>query len=125
MFGGLDIDWAQVADSLIRVVAAFLLAVPIGWERERGTASAGLRTFPVVAMAACGYALIIRTMPDATPEAHSWLLQGLLAGIGFIGGGAILKNGADVRGVITAASIWTQVRLEPALPMSGRKSRSF
>lgn len=57
-------------------------------------------------MAACGYALIIKTMPDATAEAQARLLQGLLAGIGFIGGGAIVKNGQSVRGVVTAASIW-------------------
>ncbi|HSJ77446.1 MAG TPA: MgtC/SapB family protein [Erythrobacter sp.] len=102
----MDIDWSQIGESLIRVAAAYLLAVPIGWERERGTASAGLRTFPVVAMAACGYSLIVSMMPDATPEAQARLLQGLLAGIGFIGGGAIVKHGTDVRGIITAASIW-------------------
>ena len=102
----MDFDWPQVADSLIRIAVAFALAVPIGWEREKGTASAGLRTFPVVAMAACGYALIIKTMPDANAEANARLLQGLLAGIGFIGGGAILKQGGNVRGVVTAASIW-------------------
>ena len=103
---GMNIDLAQVTESLVRVVVAFVLAVPVGWEREKGTASAGLRTFPVVAMAACGYALIVKTMPDATAESQARLLQGLLAGIGFIGGGAIIRNGEHVRGIVTAASIW-------------------
>lgn len=106
VIAGMDIDWPQVTDSLARVILAFILAVPVGWEREKGSRSAGLRTFPVVAMAACGYALIIKTMPDATADAQARLLQGLLAGIGFIGGGAIVKNGQSVRGVVTAASIW-------------------
>ncbi|SFG96427.1 putative Mg2+ transporter-C (MgtC) family protein [Palleronia marisminoris] len=103
---GVSIDWAQVVESLVRVVVAFALAIPVGWERESGTSSAGLRTFPVVAMAACGYALIVKTMPDATADSQARLLQGLLAGIGFIGGGAIVKNGSNVRGIVTAASIW-------------------
>ena len=102
----ISFDWPQVWDSFIRIVLAFALAFPIGWEREKGTASIGLRTFPVVAMAACGYALIVKTMPGADPEAQARLLQGLLSGIGFIGGGAILKEGGNVRGVVTAASIW-------------------
>lgn len=102
----ISLDWPQVWDSLIRIALAFALAFPIGWEREKGTASVGLRTFPVVAMAACGYALIVKTMPGASPEAQARLLQGLLSGIGFIGGGAILKEGGNVHGVITAASIW-------------------
>ena len=101
-----DVDWAQVVESLVRVVVAFVLAIPVGWERERGTSSAGLRTFPVVAMAACGYALLVKTMPDATADSQARLLQGLIAGIGFIGGGAILKNGSNVRGIATAASVW-------------------
>lgn len=103
---GVSIDWAQVVESLVRVIVAFALAIPVGWERESGTSSAGLRTFPVVAMAACGYALLVKTMPDATADSQARLLQGLLAGIGFIGGGAIVKNGSNVRGIVTAASIW-------------------
>ena len=100
---------------MMRVVGAFLLAVPIGWERERGDRSAGLRTFPIVAMGACGYALIIKTMPDASPEAHARVIQGLLAGAGFIGGGAIVKHGANVRGVVTAASVWNTAAIGAAV----------
>ena len=102
----LVIDWPLIFDNLLRTGVAFALALPLGWEREKGRANAGLRTFPIVAMAACGYALLLRGMPGADADAHARLLQGLLAGIGFIGGGAILKEGGTVRGVVTAASIW-------------------
>ena len=80
-----------------------LMAI-IGWEREEEAHSAGLRTFPLVGIASCGYLLILGSQPD--PAAQSRVLQGLITGIGFVGGGAILKEGATVRGTATAASIW-------------------
>jgi putative Mg2+ transporter-C (MgtC) family protein len=102
----IDLNWSQIGEHLVRVVASFALALPLGWERGRGRSSVGLRTFPVVAMASCGYALIVRSLPGANAETMAHLLQGLVAGIGFIGGGAILKSNMSVRGLVTAASIW-------------------
>lgn len=85
---------------------AFALSVPLGWERGKGRHSAGFRTMPVVAMASCGYALLAMRLPGADAESLTRLLQGILAGIGFIGGGAILKQRGHVRGLVTAATIW-------------------
>jgi putative Mg2+ transporter-C (MgtC) family protein len=99
-------DLNQTLLDFSRVAIAFVLALPIAWERIRSRRHIGLRTFPIVAIASCGYILIIRALPDITPEAEARALQGLLSGIGFIGGGAILKQGLDVRGLATAASIW-------------------
>ena len=49
---------------------------------------------------------MVHGAPGASIETGARVMQGLLAGIGFIGGGAILKQGTDVRGIATAASIW-------------------
>ena len=57
-------------------------------------------------MASCGYLLLIHHQAQHDLAAESRLLQGLITGIGFVGGGAILKEGATVRGTATAASIW-------------------
>jgi putative Mg2+ transporter-C (MgtC) family protein len=103
-FAFLTFDWAQFLDSLAKILAAYLLTLPVGWEREREAHSVGVRTFPLVAMASCGYLLIV---PACDPAAQSRVLQGLIAGIGFVGGGAILKEGATVKGTATAASIWS------------------
>ena len=89
-----------------RLLLAYVLALPVGWHREREQHSIGLRTFPLVAVASCGYVLL-GTGPGMTADAQSRIIQGLVAGIGFIGGGAILKSGAEVHGTATAASIWT------------------
>ena len=96
-------------DALSHVVAlalAYALALPIGWNREREERSAGVRTFPLVAMAACGFVLIAAGVPGTTSEGQSRILAGLMTGIGFVGGGAILKHGDRATGTATAASLW-------------------
>jgi putative Mg2+ transporter-C (MgtC) family protein len=99
-------DWKQTVIDFLRVGFAFLLAIPIGWERHASQRNMGLRTFPIVAMAACGFMLIAKDVSGANAETQARLIQGLIGGIGFIGGGAILKEGANVRGLATASSIW-------------------
>ncbi len=88
---------------LIDIAVAYLVALPVGWERERHERSAGLRTFPLVSVAAC--ALIAVVAKSAGPDAQSRVIQGFIGGIGFIGGGTILKTGQSVHGTATAASI--------------------
>lgn len=106
LYNAFSFDWKLAVIDLLRVGIAFALAVPIGWERHDSKRNLGLRTFPIVAMAACGFMLIAKNVPGANAETEARLIQGLIGGIGFIGGGAILKEGANVRGLATAASIW-------------------
>jgi putative Mg2+ transporter-C (MgtC) family protein len=99
---------AEMAD-IGKLALAYVLGIPVGWYREREAHSVGVRTFPLVAMASCGYVLVAVPFGQADPTAQSRVIQGLVAGIGFIGGGAILKadgQGANVHGTATAASIW-------------------
>ena len=91
---------------LVALAVAYLLALPIGWNREREERSAGLRTFPLVAMAACGFVMIAIEVLGADSQQHSRILEGLMTGIGFVGGGAILKQGDRAKGTATAASLW-------------------
>jgi len=109
------IDWQDTWNTVGRVGTAYLLTAVIGWERERGTHSTGLRTFPLVGMASCGYILVLGQQPDIA--AQSRVLQGLITGIGFVGGGAILKEGTTVKGTATAASIWNAGIIGAAVAM--------
>ena len=93
---------AHVRDLLIAYALAFL----IGWNREREDRSAGLRTFPLVAIAACGFVQGTERLTQGTPEAAARIVEGVITGMGFIGGGAILKAGGEVHGTATAASLW-------------------
>ena len=101
----IDIDWNTVLFNLTHLGVAMLLALPVAFEREQKGRTAGLRTFPLVAVAACGYTLVGISVLSTT-DAEARLLQGIITGIGFIGGGAILKSGESVTGTATAASIW-------------------
>lgn len=103
----LDFNWSQFLLDLFKVIAAFLLALPVAWERERTTRIMGLRTFPLVAVASCGFVLVALAFLGAETEPQARIIQGLMTGMGFIGGGAILKGDRGVQGTATAASIWT------------------
>lgn len=103
---GFELDGQQIVYNLWHLGIAYLLALPVALDRETASRSAGIRTFPLVAVAACGYALVGFSLLDST-DAEARILQGVITGIGFIGGGAILKSGGSVSGTATAASIWT------------------
>ena len=100
-----DPDWSAIANNLVHLGIAYLLAIPIAWNREKYSRSAGLRTFPIVAMSTCGYMLIGMQVLE-TSDAEARVMYGIITGMGFIGGGAILKDGANVSGTATAASLW-------------------
>jgi len=102
-FPGLDPD--SLAGTLAGLLTAWVLALPVAWNREHGQ-QLGLRTLPLVAVASYGYVLIGVQIAGGDANALSRIVQGLITGIGFIGGGAILKSADGVQGTATAAAIW-------------------
>jgi putative Mg2+ transporter-C (MgtC) family protein len=101
-----SMNWAEVLDRIVVIGIAYVLALPIGWDREQYERSAGIRTFPLVAIASCGLVIVALRATGTGAAEQSRILQGLITGIGFIGGGAILKTQNSVRGTATAASLW-------------------
>ena len=102
-----SVDWSLFLTHLLRVLIAGALALPIAWQREFTTGTMGLRTFPLVAVASCGFVLLALEVVGESAEAQARVIQGLMTGIGFIGGGAILKESGEVRGTATAAGVWS------------------
>ena len=102
-----QIDWPGLLPELLKLGGAFVLTLPIAWEREQATRLMGLRTFPIVALASCGYVLVAESLVQGDTAALARIIQGLMTGIGFIGGGAILKQDDGVQGTATAASVWS------------------
>lgn len=101
----INIEWPLVFANLMQICIAFLAALPVALNREHRARGAGLRTFPLVAVAACGYMLIgINVLQGSQAEGR--VLYGIITGMGFIGGGAILKQNGNVSGTATAASLW-------------------
>ena len=96
----------NIVPHLVALLVAYVLALPIAWDRERNERSAGLRTFPLVAIAACGFIQAAETVTTGNAEATARIVEGIINGVGFIGGGAILVGKLGTRGTATAASIW-------------------
>jgi putative Mg2+ transporter-C (MgtC) family protein len=93
--------------SVARLGLAALLGAVIGFQRERVHSVAGLRTHMLVSMGAAFFVLAA-IQAGASAADVSRVIQGLTAGVGFLGAGAILKMGdkGQVHGLTTAASIW-------------------
>lgn len=96
----------QVLQELLHLAVAFALTAVIGWNRERESHNVGIRSFPIVGIASCAYLMVTIDPAHFDGAATSRVLQGLIAGIGFVGGGAIVKEGVTPHGTATAASVW-------------------
>lgn len=101
----MDLGSSNLMETAAKMGLSYLLALPVGWAGEREGRSVGIRTFPIVAVASCGYILVAVTRGGGA-VGDLRVLQGLITGIGFVGGGAILREGASVHGTATAASVW-------------------
>lgn len=109
-------DAPEFARLLLRLGLAVLLGGAIGWERERRDSSAGLRTHMLVALGTALFVLVPQ-QSGFGPDEMSRVIQGLLAGVGFLGAGAVLKMSqeGEVRGLTTAAGIWTTAAIGVAV----------
>jgi putative Mg2+ transporter-C (MgtC) family protein len=102
----------SVWEMLLRIVAAILLAFPLGLEREARRKPAGLRTNVLVSLGACGFVFAvvqpgILPMPQDVIEYNPTGLIGAVAsGIGFLGAGAIFASRGEIKGLTTGATIW-------------------
>lgn len=94
-----------VLDAILRLGLAFLLVLPLGWERERRSRSAGLRTYPLLSVCVCGFLLLAQRAAGG-PTEQADVFYGVLSGIGFVGSGAIMKSAEGASGMSTAVSLW-------------------
>ncbi|MFK8012761.1 MAG: MgtC/SapB family protein [Marinicellaceae bacterium] len=94
-----------IVNHSILILIALGLSLPIAFNREAYSNGAGLRTYSLVAVATCSYTLLaLAVLSDEMGK----FMAGLVTGIGFIGGGAIMKSkdSDQVNGLADAASIW-------------------
>jgi putative Mg2+ transporter-C (MgtC) family protein len=110
---------------VLRLLVAVALGGLLGYERESIGASAGLRTHMLVSLGSALFVLI-PLQAGMQVEDLSRVLQGVTAGIGFLGAGAILKQTEknDIRGLTTAASVWLTAAIGVAAGM-GREASAL
>lgn len=97
---------------LLRLGLAALLGMIIGYERERQNQPAGLRTHAILAIGSClamtiSINIAMQFYPDVPNGDPGRIAAQVVSGIGFLGAGAILRYGTNVKGLTTATSLWT------------------
>jgi putative Mg2+ transporter-C (MgtC) family protein len=95
----------ELKNIVLRIFLALFLGALVGFERQWRRRNAGLRTNGLVSLGACLYILISENIytDDASP---SRIASQIVTGIGFLGAGVIMKEGLNVRGLNTAATLW-------------------
>jgi putative Mg2+ transporter-C (MgtC) family protein len=111
-------DATQVTRITLRLLVAAILGGLLGYQREQQGKSAGVRTHMLVAIGAALFVLIPQ-QAGASSADLSRVLQGLIAGVGFLGAGAIIMGTKQVetRGLTTAAGIWVTAAIGIAAGM--------
>ena len=109
----MDIEWLGLPDAsyaarvAIRLGSAALLGGLVGAQRELQGKAAGLRTHMTVSLAAATFVVVVIEATGGTGNLGT-VIQGIAAGVGFLGAGTILKKSSDedIQGLTTAATIW-------------------
>lgn len=99
--------------AFMNIFGALMLGLVVGYERSYRGRAAGMRTYGLVCMASCALTVIAGYpeywfgghMPASTDPTR--VIQGVITGIGFLGAGVIMRDGLNISGLTTAASIWT------------------
>src|SRR6266478_4154737 len=99
----MEIDWTLIGHFLVRIVAALAMGMAIGVERQLGQHPAGLRTNALVCLGSALFVSLTTLMSDR--DSPTRVAAQIVSGIGFICGGAILREGLSVRGMNTAATL--------------------
>jgi putative Mg2+ transporter-C (MgtC) family protein len=101
----MDLDIELIRFNLYQIGLAFLLSLPIAFNREHRAQGAGLRTFPLVSISCCAFMLVGMSVYEGS-DAEARVMYGIITGMGFIGGGSIVKRSDGPDGTATAAGLW-------------------
>lgn len=96
-------DSTALVEAVLRLSLALVLGSAIGFERQWNQKMAGLRTNALVALGSCGF-VVFSTMIGQGDPTH--VAGQVVSGIGFLGAGVILREGVNVHGLNTAATLW-------------------
>jgi putative Mg2+ transporter-C (MgtC) family protein len=118
-------DVSEITTLIIRLLMAALLGGILGFEREQRGKAAGIKTHMLVAIGSALFVLIPQ-QAGLSEQELSRVMQGIIAGIGFLGAGAILKGNdeKDLKGLTTAAGIWLTAAIGVAAGL-GRESSAI
>ena len=110
---GIDI-WPGVMaelESIGRLLLAAVLGAILGAEREMRQRAAGFRTNTLIALGSAAFTLVSIQLAESDGGDPTRIPSQIVTGIGFLGGGAILRGQGDIRGLTTAATVWVNAAI--------------
>ncbi len=114
---GFQADTRLVLEILVKMGVGVILAGAIGWERELHGRPAGIRTHMLMALGVILFSEVSRGFsPDGDPGR---IAAQIVTGVGFLGAGTIMRLGAEIKGLTTAASIWATAGIGMAVSAGG------
>ncbi len=113
----MHIDPLSVPDILAKLTTAVALSGMVGWQREARDRPAGLRTHVLVCVGSAIYTMTSLSFGPNTDPAR--VAAQVATGMGFLGAGTIIRHGNEVRGLTTAASLWTVAAIGIAIGLGG------
>ena len=111
-----QVDISELYNLLTKIIISILCGLVIGINRERKQKAAGIKTNVLICLGSTVYTYIslLNLSPGMTADPNRAMAQ-IISGIGFLGAGAILRSGAGVIGLTTAASIWVVAAIGAAI----------
>ena len=97
----------SVGEMLLRLAVSMLLCGAIGFERERDSQPAGLRTHMILILGSCLAMILSINIGIKNGTDPTRMAAQVISGVGFLGAGAILRSGFNVKGLTTATTVWT------------------
>ncbi len=101
-----------VSEDIIKIVASMLAGSIIGAEREYKSKNAGFRTITLITIGATLFTMLSKQIANGT-DYH--VVGNIVVGVGFLGAGAIFKDGSNISGLTTAATIWISAAIGMAI----------
>src|SRR5688572_10998503 len=108
----LEID-SELKDILLKLLISVLIGIIIGGEREYRNKSAGFRTIILICLGSTIFTILSGKIGDDTGASR--VAANIVTGIGFLGAGAIMREGLTVQGLTTASTIWVAAALGMAV----------
>ena len=111
------IDWKFVLDSAIKIAASIICGFILGIERKSRSQAVGIRTLILICVSSTLLSILsifVPTLSNKTADSAR-IIAGVVSGIGFLGGGAIMRQGMNIKGLTSAAIIWTASAMGLAL----------
>jgi len=114
----MEIPW----DDIVKIFVAFVAGTLLGIEREYRDKPAGLRTIILITVGATLFSLLNLTLDTQSPDR---IPSNIVTGVGFVGAGVIFKEGMNVKGLTSAATIWVAAAIGMAIGFGNYWIASF